>query len=58
MLLKFAYEDFIADRKLKNLSKSTIIGYQYVVRPFVENPLPGLIELDFDIFRQKIVNEI
>ncbi|ATP40305.1 hypothetical protein CSE16_09745 [Solibacillus sp. R5-41] len=36
MLLKFAYDDFIADRKFKITTQANISTYKYVVKPFVD----------------------
>lgn len=36
MLLKFAYEDFITDRKFKNTTEVNIKNYQRLLLPFVE----------------------
>ena len=36
MLLKFAFEDFIADRKFNNTTESNIKSYQYMIKPFIE----------------------
>lgn len=36
MLLKFAYEDFIADRRFKNTTEANIQNYKQLLLPFVE----------------------
>lgn len=36
MLLKFAYEEFIADRRFKNTTDSNIKSYHYMLKPFIE----------------------
>lgn len=36
MLLKFAYEDFIADRRFKNTTTVNIKNYQRILYPFIE----------------------
>lgn len=36
MLLKFAYEDFIADRRFKNTTEKNIKNYHQLLKPFIE----------------------
>ncbi|MCY9550028.1 tyrosine-type recombinase/integrase [Lysinibacillus xylanilyticus] len=36
MLLKFAYDDFIADRKFNNTTQANINSYKYMIKPFIE----------------------
>ncbi|WP_042472715.1 tyrosine-type recombinase/integrase [Bacillus ndiopicus] len=36
MLLKFAFEDFIADRKFNNTTEGNINTYRYMVKPFID----------------------
>lgn len=36
MLLKFAFEDFIADRKFNNTTEANIVSYRYMIKPFIE----------------------
>ncbi|PYF02329.1 tyrosine-type recombinase/integrase [Ureibacillus chungkukjangi] len=36
MLLKFAYEDFIADRRFKNTTERNIQNYRQLLAPFIE----------------------
>lgn len=36
MLLKFAYEDFIADRKFRNTTKSNLENYRQLLKPFID----------------------
>lgn len=39
MLLKFAYEDFIADRKFKNTTQTNIDNYNRLLKPFITHCL-------------------
>lgn len=36
MLLKFAYDDFIADRRFNNTTQANINSYKYMIKPFIE----------------------
>lgn len=36
MLLKFCFEDFIADRKFNNTTEANIASYRYMIKPFIE----------------------
>ena len=36
MLLKFAFDDFIADRKFNNTTQANINSYKYMVKPFID----------------------
>jgi len=36
MLLKFAYDDFIADRKFNNTTQANLNSYKYMIKPFIE----------------------
>ena len=36
MLLKFAYEDFIADRRFKNTTEKNIKNYHQLLKPFIQ----------------------
>ena len=36
MLLKFAYEDFIADRRFKNTTEGNIRNYRQLLYPFID----------------------
>ena len=36
MVLKFAFEDFIADRRFNNTTETNINNYKYMVKPFVD----------------------
>lgn len=47
MLLKFAYEDFIADRKFKNTTERNIQNYKQLLLPFIEFCIAkGLINVE------------
>lgn len=47
MLLKFAYEDFIADRRFKNTTEKNIKNYYQLLKPFIEYCiLKGLNNVD------------
>ena len=36
MLLKFAYDDFIADRRFNNTTEANINTYKYMIKPFID----------------------
>ena len=36
MLLKFAFDDFIADRRFNNTTEANISSYKYMIKPFIE----------------------
>ncbi|QTB24540.1 tyrosine-type recombinase/integrase [Lysinibacillus sphaericus] len=36
MLLKFAFDDFIADRRFNNTTESNIKSYKYMIKPFID----------------------
>jgi len=47
MLLKFAYEDFIADRRFNNTTKANVQNYRYLLYPFIEYCLEkGVINVE------------
>lgn len=56
MLLKFAFEDFIADRKYQNTSDSNIASYRYMVKPFIDHCIDeGVINVE-DVTRVHFKN--
>ncbi|MFP5116186.1 hypothetical protein ACSU64_28160 [Bacillaceae bacterium C204] len=36
MLLKFAYQDFLDDRKFKNTTKTNIKNYEMILKKFID----------------------
>ena len=54
MLLKFAFDDFIEDRKFNNTTESNISSYRYMVKPFIEYCVEnGAINVE-DVTRQHL----
>jgi len=59
MLLKFAYEDFIADRRFKNTTQKNIRNYQTMLGEFVEycnrNEVVSVEDITFNNVRQHLI---
>lgn len=56
MLLKFAYDDFIADRKFNNTTQANINSYKYMIKPFIEYCIDeGAINVE-DVKRNHLKN--
>lgn len=54
MLLKFAFDDFIADRRFNNTTESNISSYRYMVKPFIDYCIEnGAINVE-DVTRQHL----
>lgn len=60
MLLKFAYQDFLDDRKFKNTTKTNIKNYEMLLGKFVdyciENQVVNVEEITFSHVRQHLLN--
>lgn len=56
MLLKFGFEDFIADRRFNNTTESTINTYKYMIKPFINYCIDnGAINVE-DVTRNHLKN--
>ncbi|WP_285395262.1 phage integrase SAM-like domain-containing protein [Lysinibacillus sp. fls2-241-R2A-57] len=56
MLLKFAFDDFIADRRFNNTTDSNINSYKYLIKPFVDYCLKeGAVNVE-DVTRNHFKN--
>ncbi|MEQ6378236.1 tyrosine-type recombinase/integrase [Bacillaceae bacterium S4-13-58] len=60
MLIKFAYQDFIEDRKFKNTSEENIRNYQTMLREFVDYcPTQGVVNVEditYNLVRQYLMD--
>ncbi|WP_338787790.1 hypothetical protein [Metabacillus sp. FJAT-53654] len=60
MLLKFAYQDFLDDRRFKNTTKTNIKNYEMLLGKFVdyciENQVVNVEEITYSHVRQYLLN--
>ena len=56
MLLKFAFEDFIADRRFNNTTEINISNYKYMLKPFINYCIDnGIVNVE-DVTRNHFKN--
>ena len=60
MLLKFAYQDFLDDRKFKNTTKTNIKNHEMLLGKFIdfaiENQVVNVEDLNYSHVRQHLLN--